>query len=120
MKVQEKEKAKPVKKETKQEKKTEKVKAEKKADKKQTQQTQVTQNNINTPKRTKKQKAFADKRATLAVKARQTKWAPVWVILKKYGSGKKMHPSAVTAYKRSWRRTKLHIKPRKIRKSHMG
>ena len=51
---------------------------------------------------------------------KQTKWAPIWVVLKKYGTGKRVHPSAVTAYRRSWRRTKLHIKPRKQRKSHMG
>lgn len=102
------------------EEKPAKVKPVKKEVKQENKQPQIVQNNIHTPKRTKKQKAFADKKATLAVKARQTKWAPVWVVLKKYGSGKKMHPSAVTARKRSWRRTKLHIKPRKIRKSYMG
>ena len=60
------------------------------------------------------------KKATLAKKARQTKWAPVWVVIKKYGMGKRVHPSRATAVRRSWRRTKLHIKPRKMRKSHMG
>lgn len=60
------------------------------------------------------------KKATLAKKGRQTKWAPVWVVLKKFGMGKKIHPSAVTRTRRSWKRTKLHIKPRKIRKSHFG
>ncbi len=60
------------------------------------------------------------KKERLATKNRQTKWAPVWVILKKFGTGKKIHPSAITKSKRSWRRTKLHIKPRKIRKSHLG
>jgi len=60
------------------------------------------------------------KKAKLAVRARQTKWAPVWVVLKKFGAGKKVHPSAITKHRRSWRRTKLHIKPRKIRKSHLG
>jgi ribosomal protein L39E len=68
----------------------------------------------------KKQKALEEKKAKLAVKARQTKWAPVWVVLKKYGMGKRIHPSATTKYRRSWRRTKLHIKPRRIRKWHMG
>jgi ribosomal protein L39E len=67
-----------------------------------------------------KQRAFAEKKAKLAVKGRQTKWAPVWVVMKKYGTGKRIHPSATTAYKRSWRRTKLHIKPRRIRKWHLG
>jgi len=62
----------------------------------------------------------AEKKSKLAVRARQTKWAPVWVVLKKFGAGKRIHPSAVTAHRRSWRRTKLHIKPRKIRKWHLG
>ena len=68
----------------------------------------------------KKQKALAEKKAKLAVKARHTKWTPVWVVLKKFGIGKKIHPSRMTRHRRSWRRTKLHIKPRKIRKWHMG
>ncbi|MDE1848947.1 MAG: hypothetical protein KGH55_02855 [Nanoarchaeota archaeon] len=62
----------------------------------------------------------SSKKIKLMKAARQTKWAPVWAVLKKYGMGKRVHPSAMTAYRRSWRRTKLHIKPRKIRKSHMG
>ena len=60
------------------------------------------------------------KKATLAKKGRQTKWAPVWIVLKKYGKGKRVHPSAITRHRRSWKRTKLHIKPRKQRKSHFG
>lgn len=60
------------------------------------------------------------KKATLAKKGRQTKWAPVWAVLKKFGVGKRVHPSAMTKYRRSWRRTKLHITPRKQRKSHFG
>jgi len=60
------------------------------------------------------------KKATLAKKARQTKWAPVWAVLKKFGKGKRVHPSAMTKQRRSWKRTKLHIKPRIIRKSYMG
>lgn len=61
-----------------------------------------------------------DKKAKLEKKQRQTKWAPVWVVLKKYGVGKRIHPSRMTRHRRSWRRTKLHIKPRKQRKSHFG
>ena len=61
-----------------------------------------------------------NKKAKLMRKGRQTKWAPVWAVLKKYGKGKRVHPSAMTKYRRSWRRTKLHIKPRKQRKSHFG
>jgi ribosomal protein L39E len=72
------------------------------------------------PHVSKRQKGLDDKKATLAVKARQTKWAPVWVVMRKYGTGKRVHPSATTRYKRSWRRTKLHIKPRRIRKWHLG
>ncbi|HLC78618.1 MAG TPA: hypothetical protein VJH92_05840 [Candidatus Nanoarchaeia archaeon] len=60
------------------------------------------------------------KKAKLAKYGRRTKWAPVWVVLKKYGKGKRVHPSATTRVKRSWRRTKLHITPRKQRKSHFG
>lgn len=61
-----------------------------------------------------------DKKVKLMKAGKQTKWAPVWVVLKKYGVGKRVHPSAITRYRRSWRRTKLKIKPRKMRKSHMG
>jgi len=60
------------------------------------------------------------KKTKLAKLARRTKWAPVWIVLKKYGVGKKIHPSAITKHRRSWRRTKLHIKPRKQKKSHFG
>ena len=50
------------------------------------------------------------------VKGRQTKWAPFWAVVKKYGKGKRVHPSFMTRTKRSWRRTKLHIKPTTMRK----
>jgi len=60
------------------------------------------------------------KKEKLAKKGRQTKWAPVWAVLRKFGPGKKVHPSAMTHRKRSWRRTKLHIKPRKARPNHYG
>jgi len=75
-----------------------------------------------TPKQkiSKMQRAMDAKKSTLAVKGRQTKWAPIWVVLRKYGMGKRIHPSATTARRRSWRRTKLNIKPRKMRKSHFG
>ena len=60
------------------------------------------------------------KKEKLAKKQRQTKWAPIWAVLKKYGMGKRIHPSTMTKFRRSWRRTKLHIIPRKQRKSHFG
>ena len=37
---------------------------------------------------------------------RQTRWAPFWIVPKIAGVGKKIHPSAFTAKKRNWRRTK--------------
>ncbi len=60
------------------------------------------------------------KKEKLAKKGRQTKWAPIWAVLKKYGMGKRIHPSRMTKHRRSWRRTKLHIKPRRQKKSHFG
>lgn len=39
---------------------------------------------------------------------RQTKWAPIFVVIKKFGVGKKIHQSNM-GMKRSWRRTKLKI-----------
>ena len=62
----------------------------------------------------------SQKKSSLAKQGRRTKWAPVWVVLKKFGIGKRIHPSAITRHRRTWRRTKLKIKPRKIRKSHFG
>ena len=60
------------------------------------------------------------KKVKLMKAGRQTKWAPFWVVLKKYGKGKKVHPSRMTAVKRSWRGTKLKIKPRRIRKPQLS
>jgi len=61
-----------------------------------------------------------DKKIKLGKENKKTKWAPVWVVLKKFGMGKRIHPSAITKHRRSWRRTKLKIKPVKLRKSHFG
>ena len=61
-----------------------------------------------------------EKKVKLMKAGNQTKWAPVWVVLKKYGIGKRVHPSAVTRVRRSWRRSKLDIGPRKVRKWHLG
>jgi ribosomal protein L39E len=60
------------------------------------------------------------KKSTLGKKARQTKWAPIWAVLKKFGKGKRVHPSEMTRNRRHWKRTKLHIKPRRQKKSHFG
>lgn len=40
----------------------------------------------------------------LAKAGRQTRWAPIWTIPKKYGKGRVLHPSYNTKVKRSWRR----------------
>lgn len=60
------------------------------------------------------------KKIKLSKANKQTRWSPVWVILKKLGVGKKVHASSVTYVRRSWRRTKLKIKPRRQRKQHLG
>jgi len=60
------------------------------------------------------------KKIKLAVANRQTKWAPIWAVLRRFGSGKRVHPSVMTAHRRHWRRTKLKIKPRRTPKKHLG
>jgi ribosomal protein L39E len=66
------------------------------------------------------QKRIYQKKVRLSKQNRRTRWAPVWSVLKKFGAGKRVHPSAMTNIKRSWRRTKLKIKPRRLRKVHLG
>ena len=51
---------------------------------------------------------------------KRTKWAPFWTVMKKFGKGKRVHPSAMTHVKRNWRHRKLKIKPRRIRKNFLG
>ena len=46
------------------------------------------------------------KKARLATKGRQTRWAPFWIIPKMFGGMRKIHPSRFTTRKRHWRRTK--------------
>ncbi|MCH7568527.1 MAG: hypothetical protein IIA87_03825 [Nanoarchaeota archaeon] len=60
------------------------------------------------------------KKIKLGMHGRRTKWAPVWAVVKKFGQGKRKHPSEMTKLRRSWRRTKLKIKPRKMKKKHLG
>lgn len=60
------------------------------------------------------------KKIHLGVANRRTKWAPVWAVLKKFGIGKRVHPSQMTAQRRHWRRIKLKIKPRILGKKHLG
>ena len=69
---------------------------------------------------TRRQKRKYQKKVKLSSANRRTKWAPVWAVLKKFGKGKRVHPSAITTKRRHWRRTKLKIKPRRIRRQHLG
>ncbi|MBS3093343.1 50S ribosomal protein L39e [Candidatus Pacearchaeota archaeon] len=66
------------------------------------------------------QKRRFQKKIKLAKANQRTKWAPVWAVLKKFGKGKRVHPSAMTSQRRHWRRTKLKIKPRRMWKQHSG
>ena len=68
----------------------------------------------------KKAKARSSKKRHLAKAGNQTKWAPWWAVLKKLGTGKKVHPSEITHVKRNWRTKKLKIKPRRTKKSYLG
>ena len=60
------------------------------------------------------------KSVKLGVRGRKTNWAPVWAVIRKFGQGKRKHPSEITKNRRHWNRTKLKIKPRKVRKRHLG
>lgn len=39
---------------------------------------------------------------------RNTKWAPMFAVVRKFGMGKRKHPSQLSM-KRSWRRNKLKV-----------
>lgn len=60
------------------------------------------------------------KKRHLAKHARRAKWAPFWLIPKVFGTGKRVHPARITRIRRSWRRTKLHIKPRRFKRYEIG
>jgi len=60
------------------------------------------------------------KKIKLGVANRRTKWAPFWAVIRKFGIGKKVHPSEMTKQRRNWRRVKLKIKPRRTPKTHLG
>ena len=68
----------------------------------------------------RKAKMWCSKKRHLDRAQRQTKWAPFWTVIKKFGKGKKVHPSRITHVKRSWSRQSLKIKPRKMRKANLG
>jgi ribosomal protein L39E len=66
------------------------------------------------------EKRKQQKKNKLSKANKRTKWAPIWVVLKKFGRGKRIHPSAITKIRRNWKTTKLKIKPRKMKKQHLG
>lgn len=68
----------------------------------------------------RKAKAKSSKKRHLEKAKSQTKWAPFWAVMKKFGKGKRVHPSSMTHVKRSWYRRKLKIKPRIMKKKHLG
>lgn len=63
---------------------------------------------------------YTNKKRRLEKAGKQTSWAPFWAVLRKYGQGKKMHPSQITHVKRNWRNKRLKLKPRKMRKDFLG
>ncbi|MFH1802684.1 MAG: hypothetical protein ABH864_04500 [archaeon] len=63
---------------------------------------------------------ITQKKTKLAVATRRTKWAPFWAVIRKFGAGHRTHPSAITKQRRHWRRTKLKITPRKVKREHLG
>jgi len=67
-----------------------------------------------------KPKRKYQKKIKLSKHGRRTKWAPFWVVLRKFGQGKRVHPSAITRVRRNWKRNSLKVKPRRIRKKHLG
>ena len=60
------------------------------------------------------------KKVKLQKHKKRTKWAPFWAVVKKFGIGKRVHPSEMTRIRRNWRSTKLKVKPRKVKKAHLG
>ena len=63
---------------------------------------------------------ITQKKIKLSKQNKRTKWAPFWVVLRKFGKGKRVHPSSTTRLRRNWRQTKLKIKPRKAHRHHLG
>lgn len=68
----------------------------------------------------RKERNRSKKKVHLERAKRQTKWAPLWAVLRKFGKGKRIHPSAITHIRRHWRRDSLKIKPRIMKKKNLG
>jgi len=64
-------------------------------------------------------KALAQK-LKLGTQGRKTRWAPYWAVLKKFGKGKRVHPSEITSNKRSWRRIKIKTSIKQKAKHRVG
>jgi len=47
------------------------------------------------------------KKKRLVRAGKQSRWAPFWAVVKKYGMARRMHPARITHVKRSWRRIKI-------------
>jgi len=60
------------------------------------------------------------KKIKLSKAGKRTKWAPFWVVVKKFGQGRRVHPSRITRIRRNWRINKLKIKPRRVKKRQLG
>jgi len=67
-----------------------------------------------------KPRSQRQKKIKLSTAGKRTKWAPFWAVLRKYKQGKRVHPSRITRVRRNWRTTKLKIKPRRLKKQHLG
>jgi hypothetical protein len=65
-------------------------------------------------------RTLQQKKIRLVKHGRRTKWAPFWTVIKKFGKGKRVHPSYMTRLKRNWRRTKIRVKPYTDRKRQFG
>ena len=65
-------------------------------------------------------KSKYQKKIKLAIATKHTKWAPFWGVMKKFGKGKRVHPSELTKHRRHWRQVKLKIKPRRTPNKHLG
>jgi len=50
----------------------------------------------------------------LAKLGKRTRWAPIFSVLRRYGLGKRVHPSELTRIKRNWRRRKIQEKLKRI------
>ncbi len=58
----------------------------------------------------------------LAKLGRRTRWAPIFSVIRRYGLGKRIHPSELTRIKRNWKRRKIEKKAKRfeIRKIKSG